>query len=72
MLSNFCTAFNFTQVINEPTRITESSKSLIDIILVSNKNAIKESNVLPVSISDHDMVYIVLGLKKTLVASQFI
>jgi hypothetical protein len=57
MLSNFCTAFNFTQVINEPTRITESSKSLIDI-LVSNKNAIKESSVLP--------VYIVLGLNKTL------
>ena len=64
-LLNFCKAYNLTQVINEPTRITESSKSLIDIILVSNKNVVKESKVLPVSISDHDLVYVTLNLKKT-------
>ena len=62
---NFCTAYNLTQVINEPTRITQSSKSLIDIILVSNKNVVEESKVLPVSISDHDLVYVTLNVKKT-------
>ena len=63
--SNFCTAYNLTQVINEPTRITQSSKFLIDIILVSNKNVVEESKVLPVSISDHDLVYVTLNVKKT-------
>ena len=64
-LLNFCTAYNLTQVINEPTRITQSSQSLIDVILVSNKNVVKESKVLPVSISDHDLVYITINVKKT-------
>ena len=65
MLLNFCSAFNLTQVINQPMKITELSETLIDVILVSNTKAILEAGVMPVSISDHDLVYVVLCLKKS-------
>lgn len=61
-LMNFCSNFNLTQMINQPTRITETSKTLIDVILVSNKNRIKETKVIHVSISDHELIYAVLNL----------
>ena len=63
-LLNFCTAFNLTQMINQPTRISETSTTLIDVILASNTDLVKEARVLPCSISDHDLVYLVLNLKK--------
>ena len=63
-LVNFCTSFNLSQVINQPTRITETSESLIDVILASNKNLVKETKVVPSSISDHDLIYAVLNLKR--------
>ncbi len=63
-LLNFCSTFNLAQLITQPTRITESSATLLDVILVSNKELIIESNVVPISISDHDLVYATLKLKK--------
>ena len=63
-LVNFCTSFNLSQVVNQPTRITETSESLIDVILASNKNLVKETEVVPSSISDHDLIYAVLNLKR--------
>ena len=44
-LLNFCSTFNLIQLITQPTRITESSATLLDVILVSNKELIIESNV---------------------------
>ena len=35
-LSDFCSSFNLKQLINRPTTITESSKTLIDVVLVTN------------------------------------
>ena len=35
-LLDFCTSVNQTQLIKEPTRVTETSSSLIDIIMTSN------------------------------------
>ena len=63
-LLNFYSTFNLAQLITQPTRITESSATLLDVILVSNKELIIESNVVPISISDHDLVYATLQLKK--------
>ena len=60
----FCSTFNLVQLITQPTRTTESSATLLDVILVSNKELIIESNVVPISISDHDLVYATLQLKK--------
>ena len=61
-LLNFCSTFNLTQLITQPRRITESSETLL--VLVSNEELIIESNVMSISISDHDLVYAALKLKK--------
>ena len=63
-LQDFCSAFNLTQIIKKPTRITQNSATLIDVILTSNTNMIQNSDVMPCSISDHDLVYAQLRLKK--------
>lgn len=39
-LETVCDLYQLTQLINEPTRITDSSKSLIDIILTNAPNRI--------------------------------
>jgi endonuclease/exonuclease/phosphatase family metal-dependent hydrolase len=63
-LLDFCTCFNLTQFVDKPTRITEHSRTLIDVILTSSKNNIKQTKVIPNSISDHDVVMSTLTLKK--------
>ena len=64
-LVSFCCSFNLSQVISHPTRITESTESLIDVTLVSNANLVKEANVSPSSISDHELILVVLNMKKS-------
>ena len=71
-LLNFCTSFNLTQMIAEPTRVTKSSATLIDVTLASNKNLVRAAKVIPVSISDHDLVYAVLKLKRQRTKPTFI
>lgn len=61
---NFCTSLNLIQMIVEPTRVTESSATLFDVILASNNNLVRTAKGMPVSISDHDVVYAVLKLKR--------
>ena len=50
---NFCISLNLTQLINQPTRMTESSATLMNVILASNKNLVRDTKVISVSISDH-------------------
>lgn len=54
--------FNLTQLISKPTRVTEKSSTLIDIILISDKDLICHSDVMPIAISDHFLVYAVLAI----------
>ena len=58
---NFCSIFNLTQVIKQPTRITETSETLIDVILASSTSLIRGAKVVPAPFSDHDLVFISLG-----------
>ena len=62
-LRSFCTLVNATQLINEPTRITQSTSTLIDVVLVSNPAHVKSSGVSDITISDHFLVYAFLDLK---------
>ena len=48
--------FGFEQIIAKPTRITQSTSSLIDIIATNKPATIKTTDVIPTSVSDHDMV----------------
>lgn len=44
-IESFCTIFSLYQSINQPTHFTENSSSLIDIVLVSNKDNLIVSGV---------------------------
>ena len=55
--------YQFSQLIEDPTRITEISKTLIDVALTTNADKIVTSGVLNRSISDHQLVYIVRRAK---------
>ena len=49
--------FGFRQLIEEPTRITLHSSSLIDHIATSEYRNISESGVIKTSLSDHFLIY---------------
>ena len=49
--------YQFQQLINEPTRITPNSSTLIDIILANEPSRILKSRVVHMGLSDHSMVY---------------
>lgn len=44
-------------IIKELTRITENTKTLIDVLLVSNPDKVERSGVFDVGIADHRMIY---------------
>ena len=62
-LLNFVSELNLKQLITSPTRITESSESLIDVVISSTSDLVQESGVIETCISDHFSVYMVLNLK---------
>ena len=45
-LLNFASEFNLKQLITSPTRITESSESLIDVVMSSTPDLVQESGVI--------------------------
>ena len=49
--------YNMNQLIQEPTRVTENTSSLIDVILTSDKSMHTRSGVCKLSLSDHDLVF---------------
>ena len=56
-LLNIADLYNLHQVINEPTRITISSSTMIDLIFTNTVDKIVCSGVSHVGISDHSLVY---------------
>ena len=50
-------SYNFSQLIEEPTRVTQSSASLIDHIHSNNTEKICQSGVIKSGISDHYITY---------------
>ena len=51
--------YQFQQLINEPTRITPNSSTLIDIISSNEPSRILKSGVVHIGISDHSVVFAV-------------
>ncbi len=61
-LLNPCSLY---QVINQPTRITQTSTALLDLILVNNERNVKLSGAVDVpGIGDHHLTYIAYATKK--------
>ena len=44
-LNNFCLRFNLAQMVKSPTRVTETSKSIIDVVLTTNQSIISSCDV---------------------------
>ena len=55
-LKQLSSTYQFQQLINEPTRITPNSSTLIDIILSNEPSRILKSGVVHMGLSDHSMV----------------
>jgi len=53
-LLDFCATTNLEQLVKDPTRITETSPSLIDVALTTNENIIYNCKDMSSSISDFD------------------
>ena len=51
------TTHGFSQIINKPTRVTNSSTSLIDHIYTNNTDKISQAGVIESGISDHFITY---------------
>ena len=49
--------YQLSQLIQEPTRVTHTTNSAIDLLFTSQPELITESGVLPIVISDHYLIY---------------
>ena len=56
-------SFHLNQVIDCNTRITETTSTLIDLV-ITNSSYIKTSGVIDIGLSDHSLVYVVRKFKK--------
>lgn len=56
-LNDIMNDYQLTQLINEPTRETSHSKSLIDLLITNDRDKIALCGVYPSSISDHHLIY---------------
>lgn len=54
---DLCSNHNFKQLIDRPTRITNSSNTTIDLILVTDKPKIANSGVIHCGLSDHSITF---------------
>ena len=55
-LKDLLTGFDMSQLINDPTRITDYCSSLIDVILSTHSHNIPLTSVISLGLSDHYMV----------------
>ena len=62
-LIDFINTHFLCQPIKCPTRINNSTKSLLDLFLLSNEEFLMSSGVSDLAISDHQMIFLNLSLK---------
>ncbi|CAH3154104.1 unnamed protein product, partial [Pocillopora meandrina] len=58
--------------INKPTRVTDNSESLIDVVMTTNENLVAFSDVQMSTISDHNLVNITLKPKKPRIKHSYV
>ena len=57
-LLNIIDIYGVTQLITEPTRVTQYSSTLIDLCLTNSPDKISKSGVINIGISDHSAIYL--------------
>ena len=61
-LTNILDIYGLSQLISEPTRITPTSRTLIDLCITSSPEKISNSGVVHLGISDHSLVFMTLKI----------
>ena len=61
-MEEFLMANVLTQLITEPTRVTSSTCSLIEVLITSTPDSFKLAGVLSTSFSDHLLIFGVLNV----------
>jgi hypothetical protein len=51
--------YHLSQIITKPTRITQTTASLLDVCITSNSENVVSADVVPLGISDHNLTYAV-------------
>ena len=64
-LVDFCNRFCLSNLIDNPTTVTKTSKSLIDVLLTSHAECYATSGSLHLGLSDHDLIFTVRKNKKS-------
>ena len=64
-LDSIMEIYQLIQVIDKPTRLTESSASLLDVCITSAPNKIMCSDVIHTGGSDHSLIYVVRKINAT-------
>jgi hypothetical protein len=57
MLQELMQLYQLTQIIDDPTRVTKSTKSILDVCITSSPDKIIQSGVMHLGISDHSLIY---------------
>ena len=61
-LTNILDIYGLSQLISEPTRITPTSITLIDLCIASSPEKISKAGVVHLGISDHSLVFMTLKI----------
>ena len=62
-LMDLCVSFNLSQPVTQPTRTTDTSMTLTDFALATNKSLIASCDVIISAVADHCLVAVTLKLK---------
>lgn len=72
-IESFLYQLGLSQLVREPTRITDTSRTLLDLVITDAPNKVKNINVLHNSqISDHALVWLDFDVKKPQPVSKYI
>ena len=63
-LSKIIKMTKFTQLIDKPTRITDHSSTLLDVIITNKPDLIINSSVAPSPIADHELISVTINIEK--------
>ena len=65
-LTSVVSSFNLTQIVSEPTRTTNSSATLIDLIFASSPTQVEScSTIPPLANSDHNGLHMTISIKSS-------
>ena len=67
MLQEIMQLYQLTQIIDAPTPVTKSTKSILDVCITSSPDKIIQSGVVHLGISDHSLIYATRKLNSVII-----